>query len=96
MVVSAHHPRGMEKPNLFGVNESPRGGEVSTQEKDAIVSFEYMKQFMVDAFATYGIPPDRCQTCADVLIEADKRGIHSHGLGRYVTSCGVRLSIQTQ
>eukprot|EP00957_Ditylum_brightwellii_P004846 369147-Ditylum_brightwellii.AAC.1 len=51
-------------------------------ENDPIVSFDYMKTFMQDVFETYNVPPDRAETCADVLIEADKRGIKSHGLGR--------------
>ena len=65
-----------------------RGGssditEQQQQEANSvIISFDYMKQFMKDVFATYGIPPDRCETCAEVLVEADRRGIHSHGLGR--------------
>ncbi|EKX42168.1 hypothetical protein GUITHDRAFT_74129, partial [Guillardia theta CCMP2712] len=30
----------------------------------------------------YGVPEDEANTAADVLIEADKRGISSHGIGR--------------
>ena len=41
-----------------------------------------MKQFMKEVFLSYGVPEDRAETCSEVLIEADKRGIDSHGLGR--------------
>eukprot|EP00579_Thalassiosira_antarctica_P002341 CAMPEP_0201872748 /NCGR_PEP_ID=MMETSP0902-20130614/5393_1 /ASSEMBLY_ACC=CAM_ASM_000551 /TAXON_ID=420261 /ORGANISM="Thalassiosira antarctica, Strain CCMP982" /LENGTH=454 /DNA_ID=CAMNT_0048399125 /DNA_START=111 /DNA_END=1475 /DNA_ORIENTATION=- len=47
-----------------------------------IVDFDYMKQFMKEVFLSYGVSPERAETCSDVLIEADKRGIDSHGLGR--------------
>jgi len=53
------------------------------EEKDLpIVSFDYMKEFITQVFLSYGVSPTRAQVCADVLIEADKRGIDSHGLGR--------------
>jgi LDH2 family malate/lactate/ureidoglycolate dehydrogenase len=41
-----------------------------------------MKQFMKDVFIAYGVTPDRAETCSEILIEADRRGIDSHGLGR--------------
>jgi LDH2 family malate/lactate/ureidoglycolate dehydrogenase len=47
-----------------------------------IIDFDYMKQFMKDVFIAYGVTPDRAETCSEVLIEADRRGIDSHGLGR--------------
>mmetsp|Transcript_25240 Transcript_25240/g.31827 ORF Transcript_25240/g.31827 Transcript_25240/m.31827 type:complete len:453 (+) Transcript_25240:122-1480(+) len=63
--------------------------EIKTQteskaEKEApvIIDFEYMKQFMKDVFLTYGCTPEQAETSSEVLIEADKRGIDSHGLGR--------------
>lgn len=59
------------------------GGENEhhTHEK-CIVDFEYMKQFMKDVFLSYGVTPERAEICSEVLIEADRRGIDSHGLGR--------------
>jgi len=47
-----------------------------------IIDFEIMKAFMKDVFLSYDVPEDRAETCAEVLIEADRRGIDSHGLGR--------------
>jgi len=52
------------------------------EESGAIVGFGYLKEFMQDVFESYGVPPDRAETCAKVLVTADERGIHSHGLGR--------------
>lgn len=51
-------------------------------EKSVIVDFGYMKQFMKDVFLAYGVTPERAEICSEVLIEADRRGIDSHGLGR--------------
>ncbi|MDR1107749.1 MAG: Ldh family oxidoreductase [Spirochaetaceae bacterium] len=45
-------------------------------------SFEEMREFMRLAFIATGVPPEDAGVCADVLIESDKRGIDSHGVGR--------------
>lgn len=45
-------------------------------------SFDKMEAFMKDVFVKVGVPPDDAAVCADVLIESDKRGIDSHGVGR--------------
>mmetsp|Transcript_3202 Transcript_3202/g.6444 ORF Transcript_3202/g.6444 Transcript_3202/m.6444 type:complete len:316 (+) Transcript_3202:263-1210(+) len=47
-----------------------------------LLEFQYVRQFMQDVFESYGVPPDRAAVCADVLLVADERGIHSHALGR--------------
>lgn len=49
---------------------------------NVIVDFATMKAFMKDVFLSYDVPEDRAETCSEVLIEADRRGIDSHGLGR--------------
>jgi LDH2 family malate/lactate/ureidoglycolate dehydrogenase len=46
-------------------------------------SFDKMETFMKDIFIKVGVPPDDAAVCADVLIESDKRGIDSHGVGRF-------------
>jgi len=46
-------------------------------------SFEKMETFMKDVFIKVGVPPQDAAICADVLIESDKRGIDSHGIGRF-------------
>jgi len=46
------------------------------------ISFDLMERFMRDVFVGLGVPPDDAAICADVLIESDKRGIDSHGVGR--------------
>ncbi len=47
------------------------------------VDFDLLENFMVDAFKAVGVPEDDAKICAEVLITADKRGIDSHGIGRF-------------
>ncbi|MEI7616235.1 MAG: Ldh family oxidoreductase [Actinomycetota bacterium] len=53
------------------------------ETKTAYESFEKMEKFMVDVFMKAGVPEEDARVCAEVLIEADKRGIDSHGVGRF-------------
>lgn len=46
------------------------------------ISFDYMHQFMVDVFTGLNVPPEDAKICADILCEADRLGIDSHGIGR--------------
>ena len=46
-------------------------------------SFERMEEFMKKSFAAAGVPEKDAEICAKVLIESDKRGIDSHGVGRF-------------
>lgn len=46
-------------------------------------TFERMEEFMARAFCAVGVPPEDAKICAAVLIESDKRGIDSHGVGRF-------------
>ena len=46
-------------------------------------SFGKLEAFMKDVFVKVGVPPEDAAVCADVLIESDKRGIDSHGVGRF-------------
>lgn len=57
------------------------GGAISNEDLP-IIPFDYMKEFMTSVFLSYGVTPSRAEICSDVLIESDKRGIDSHGLGR--------------
>ncbi len=41
-----------------------------------------MWEFEKETFVKLGVPLDDAKICADVVFEADKRGIDSHGLGR--------------
>jgi LDH2 family malate/lactate/ureidoglycolate dehydrogenase len=47
------------------------------------VDFDLLERFITDAFTAIGIPADEAAVCADVLITSDKRGIDSHGIGRF-------------
>ena len=51
------------------------------QDNDRIVyiDWETLTSFMTDAFVGYGVPREEAEICADVLVEADRRGIDSHG-----------------
>jgi len=46
-------------------------------------AFDEVESFMREGFEAIGVPPDEAAVCADVLIAADKRGVDSHGVGRY-------------
>ena len=46
-------------------------------------SFGRMEAFMTQAFEAIGVPAEDAKICAAVLIESDKRGIDSHGVGRF-------------
>ena len=53
------------------------------QYKDcAWVDFEVLESFMKDALTGIGVPEKEAEIIGDVLIESDKRGIDSHGIGR--------------
>ncbi|HPY11972.1 MAG TPA: Ldh family oxidoreductase [Sphaerochaeta sp.] len=48
----------------------------------AWLGFEELEAFMVDALKASGVPASDAAIIGDVLIESDKRGIDSHGIGR--------------
>ncbi|MDX9800636.1 MAG: Ldh family oxidoreductase [Spirochaetia bacterium] len=45
--------------------------------------FDSVEKYMKDGFTAIGVPEDEAAVCANVLITADKRGIDSHGVGRF-------------
>lgn len=49
------------------------------------VPFDLLEAFMADVFKGVGVPDEDARICAEVLIDADKRGIGSHGVGRLKT-----------
>jgi len=74
---------------VFAIGASIYGVEIKMSDTSkhaaaapVIVDFAYMKQFMKDVFLSYDVPEERADICSDVLIESDRRGIDSHGLGR--------------
>ena len=50
---------------------------------EAFASFDELEAFMKDVFVKVGVPPQDAAVCAEILIESDKRGIDSHGVGRF-------------
>ena len=55
----------------------------ATLETRPYVSWEQIGSFMTAAFEAAGVPHDDAAICADVLMEADRRGIESHGVNRF-------------
>lgn len=55
----------------------------STEETRPFVPWNLMRDFMTDAFVGYGVPLDDARICTEVLLEADRRGIESHGCNRF-------------
>ena len=45
--------------------------------------FDEVEAFMRAGFEAVGVPPEEAAVCADVLVSADKRGVDSHGVGRF-------------
>lgn len=70
--------------SVFGVDIIPpkKVHDDEEEEGPVIVDFDYMQQFMKDVFLSYGCTEQQAEISSDVLIESDKRGIDSHGLGR--------------
>lgn len=52
-------------------------------KKSIIVGWKIITEFVTEVFVKYGIPEDDARICADVLLEADKRGFESHGVNRF-------------
>jgi len=46
------------------------------------LDFAFLEAFMLDALKAAGIPEADAQIVSEVLIESDRRGIDSHGIGR--------------
>ena len=46
------------------------------------IPWELMEHFVPDAFQAAGLPRRDAELCADVLLEADRRGIATHGCNR--------------
>jgi len=51
-------------------------------EKIYWIDSDALESFMTDCFIKVGVPQSDASVCANVLIESDKRGIDSHGIGR--------------
>ena len=47
------------------------------------IQWDLMNRFMIDVFKAYGVPEEDAKICADVLLEAERRGVDSHGCNRF-------------
>ncbi|HPG31086.1 MAG TPA: Ldh family oxidoreductase, partial [bacterium] len=54
-------------------------------DKIKYYDFEYMRKFVKEVFLKLGTPEEDADIISDVIIEADKRGIDSHGTARLKT-----------
>jgi len=50
--------------------------------KTCIVDWKTITEFVTEVFIKYGVPEEDARICTDVLLEADRRGIESHGVNR--------------
>lgn len=46
------------------------------------LSIDILRGFIKDVYLSAGVPAEDAETCADIIIESDIRGIESHGIGR--------------
>ncbi len=51
--------------------------------KQQHMSWKYAKEFMETAFIKIGLPKTDAETCTEILMESDRRGIDSHGVNRF-------------
>ena len=56
---------------------------LQTMSEIFYADWDLINSFMIDAFVGYGVPREDAAICADVLVEADRRGIDSHGCNRF-------------
>ena len=56
---------------------------MNDSDKIVYIDWDTLISFMTDAFVGYGVPREEAEICADVLAEADRRGIDSHGCNRF-------------
>jgi L-2-hydroxycarboxylate dehydrogenase (NAD+) len=59
-----------------------KGADPMTEETTVLIPVDTLHCVMEEVFIKVGVPPQEAQTCAEVLISADLRGIESHGIGR--------------
>ena len=52
-------------------------------EKMSIIPWNVITPFLEDTFVSIGVPRADAEICVDVLLEADRRGIESHGCNRF-------------
>ena len=71
-------PPGREQEECMGyIEDYPK-----QYEDCAWIDVNYLEKFMIDVLVAAGVPRQDAEIVADVLIESDRRGIDSHGIGR--------------
>jgi LDH2 family malate/lactate/ureidoglycolate dehydrogenase len=64
-------------------SETTDSKEIPMSEDVTWWAFDEVEEFMKAGFVAVGVPEDEAAQCANVLISADKRGVDSHGVGRF-------------
>lgn len=49
----------------------------------SFIEWDFLTDFIEKAFAAYGVPQEDAKICTDILLQADKKGIESHGVNRF-------------
>lgn len=47
------------------------------------LDWDFLNAFVEKAFVAYGVPEEDAKICTDVLLQADMKGIESHGVNRF-------------
>lgn len=56
---------------------------INKEDDRPFVEWELLNNFMIDVFVKYGVPREDAAICTDVLLEAERRGVESHGVNRF-------------
>ena len=64
------------------MSEEYRKEYLERYKDSAFVPFDTLERFMKETLVKSGVPAHDAEIVSDVLIESDKRGIDSHGIGR--------------
>ena len=53
--------------------------------KTTHVAFDELESFAADVLTCYRVPSEDAKVVGNILVEADRKGIESHGIGRLET-----------
>lgn len=57
----------------------------------SFIEWDFLTDFIEKAFAAYGVPQEDAKICTDILLQADKKGIESHGVNRFKLFISIEL-----
>ena len=68
--------------NRIGENTKPLNPHISLMSEPKWVPFNILEPFVVDVFKSIGLPPEDAYTCMKILLDADRKGLDTHGVTR--------------